>query len=51
MKLSLVVPCYNEAESILLFHQTVQAAFAGCTFDYEIIYVDDGTPRIAYELL
>ena len=51
MKLSLVVPCYNEAESILLFHQTVQAAFAGCTFDYEIIYVDDGSKDATLQIL
>ncbi len=43
MKLSLVVPCYNEAENVRPFQAAVMAAFDGCGYDYEIIYVDDGS--------
>ena len=43
MKLSLVVPCYNEAESVSLFQDAVVTAFAGCDYDYEIVFVDDGS--------
>jgi len=43
MKLSLVVPCYNEAENVLPFQEAVIQAFEGCGYDYEIIYVDDGS--------
>ncbi len=43
MKLSLVVPCYNEAESVGLFQNAVLQAFAGCGYDYEIVFVDDGS--------
>ena len=43
MKLSLVVPCYNEAENVALFHDAVMAAFRDCGYDYEIIFVDDGS--------
>jgi len=43
MKLSLVVPCYNEAESVALFQNAVIQAFNGCGYDYEIIFVDDGS--------
>lgn len=43
MKLSLVVPCYNEEDSVPLFHNTVLETFEGCGYDYEIIYVDDGS--------
>ena len=43
MKLSLVVPCYNEAESVALFQDAVIQAFDGCGYDYEIIFVDDGS--------
>ena len=43
MKLSLIVPCYNEAENIFAFQQAVVQAFDGCGYDYEIIYVDDGS--------
>ena len=43
MRLSLVVPCYNEAENVANFQQAVMAAFEGCGYDYEIIFVDDGS--------
>ena len=43
MKLSLVVPCYNEAENVKPFQDAVIQAFDGCGYDYEIIYVDDGS--------
>lgn len=43
MKLSLVVPCFNEAESVSLFQNAVIEAFDGCGYDYEIIFVDDGS--------
>lgn len=43
MKLSLVVPCYNEAENVAAFQDAVISAFAGCGYDYEIIFVDDGS--------
>ena len=43
MKLSLVVPCYNETESVHAFQEAVIQAFQGCGYDYEIIFVDDGS--------
>lgn len=43
MKLSLVVPCYNEAENVAAFQDAVIDAFDGCGYDYEIIFVDDGS--------
>lgn len=43
MKLSLVVPCYNEAENVAAFQQAVISAFDGCGYDYEIIFVNDGS--------
>ena len=43
MKLSLVVPCYNEAESVNAFQEAVIGAFENCGYDYEIIFVDDGS--------
>ncbi len=43
MKLSLIVPCYNEAENVALFQETVIRDFAGCGYDYEIIFIDDGS--------
>ena len=43
MKLSLVVPCYNEAENVALFQDAVIEAFRGCDYDYEVIFIDDGS--------
>ena len=43
MKLSLVVPCYNEAENVAAFQAAVISAFGVCGFDYEIVFVDDGS--------
>ena len=43
MKLSLIVPCYNEAENVAAFQEAVIQAFDGCGYDYEIIFVNDGS--------
>ena len=43
MKLSLVVPCYNEAENVANFQKAVISAFDGCGYNYELIFVDDGS--------
>ena len=43
MKLSLVVPCYNEAENVAMFQEAVISAFSNCGYDYEIIFIDDGS--------
>ncbi len=43
MKLSLIVPCYNEAENVAAFEDAVIKAFEGCGYDYEIVFVNDGS--------
>ena len=43
MKLSLVVPCYNEAENVAAFQDAVIAAFDGCGYDYELVFINDGS--------
>ncbi len=43
MKLSLIVPCYNEAENVAAFQDAVIGAFAGCGYDYEIVFINDGS--------
>ena len=43
MKLSLVVPCYNEAENVAAFQDAAIHAFENCGYDFEIVYVDDGS--------
>ncbi len=43
MKLSLIVPCYNEAENVAAFQDAVIGAFEGCGYDYEIVFINDGS--------
>ncbi len=43
MKLSLIVPCYNEAENVAAFQDAVIGAFEGCGYDYEILFINDGS--------
>ena len=43
MKHSLIVPCYNEAENVALFQDAVINAFQGCNYEYEIVFIDDGS--------
>jgi len=42
MKLSLVVPCYNEEENVQLFYNEVIKVFKK-KFKYEIIFINDGS--------
>lgn len=39
----MIVPCFNEAENVELFQDAVIAAFDGCGYDFEIVFVNDGS--------
>lgn len=39
--LSIVVPCYNEEESVAIFLDEIQKTLVG--FDYEVIFINDGS--------
>lgn len=43
MKLSLVIPCYNEEDNVKLFYEEVKKCFEGKILDYEFIFVNDGS--------
>ncbi len=49
--LSIVVPVYNEAENLLLLQETITLALATIRYDYEIVYVDDGSHDSSFQLL
>ena len=51
MKLSLIVPCYNEAENVQRFQDAVITAFDGCGYNYEIVYIDDGSKDATFHNL
>ncbi len=44
MKLSLIVPCFNEEDNIFPFAKAVEDVFSGAEMhDYEIVFVNDGS--------
>lgn len=43
MKLSLIVPCYNEEQNIRPFYDAVCSAFEHAGYDYELVFVNDGS--------
>jgi glycosyltransferase involved in cell wall biosynthesis len=43
MRLSVVVPCFNEEASVERLHAAVTAATAALTAEIEIVFVDDGS--------
>ncbi len=51
MKLSLIVPCYNEAENVAAFQEAVISAFDGCGYAYEIVFIDDGSKDATFHNL
>jgi glycosyltransferase involved in cell wall biosynthesis len=51
MRLSLVVPCYNEVEVISRFHQALSRELEETGRPYEIVYVDDGSSDGTLEAL
>lgn len=43
MKLSLVIPCYNEEEVLELFYQEVKSVLEEYEHQYELVFVNDGS--------
>lgn len=43
MKLSLIVPCYNEQDNVELFYEETVKAFKDVDYDYEFVFVNDGS--------
>lgn len=50
-KLSLVVPCFNEEESVINFYTEVTKVFDGKVEDYEFVFVNDGSRDKTPEIL
>lgn len=43
LKLSLVVPCYNEQDNVELFYSECVKAFSSVDYDVEYVFVNDGS--------
>jgi dolichol-phosphate mannosyltransferase len=50
-RISAVIPCYKEAESIPVMHERLTKVFQEMEVDYEIIFVDSGSPDHTPEVL
>jgi dolichol-phosphate mannosyltransferase len=44
IRLSAVIPCYREAESVPVMHERLTKVFGEMGVDWEIIFVDSGSP-------
>lgn len=51
MKVSLIVPCYNEEKNVETFYNTVIQSFKNHISDYEIIFINDGSLDGTYQKL
>ncbi len=51
MQLSIVVPVYNEAESLPVLHESIHSAMRDLTMPWELILVDDGSQDESVEVL
>lgn len=49
MQLSIVIPLLNEASSLPELHQWIQSVMVENNFDYEIIFIDDGSTDDSWE--
>ena len=51
MELSIIIPLLNESESIEELHQWIHASLSNHNYDFEIIYVDDGSTDASWEVI
>lgn len=50
-RLTAVIACYRDAPAVPVMHERLTAVFVGLGVDYEIIFVNDGSPDNAREVL
>jgi dolichol-phosphate mannosyltransferase len=51
VKITAVIACYRDAEAVPIMHQRLVTSITGAGYDYEIIFVNDGSPDNAHEVL
>lgn len=50
-KISLIIPCYNEEESIPLFYEEINKVIKKMRVKYELIFINDGSKDRTLEIL
>ena len=51
MQISVVIPLFNEEESLPELHQWIQQVMVRESFSYEILFVDDGSTDHSWEVV
>jgi polyisoprenyl-phosphate glycosyltransferase len=51
VKITAVIACYRDAEAVPIMHERLVRMFAGIGADFEIIFVNDGSPDNAADVL
>lgn len=51
MQLSILVPLYNEAESLPKLHEWIVKVMNKHKFDYEIIFINDGSTDQSWQII
>ena len=51
MHLSIVVPLYNEEESLIELHQWIESSLNSSGYSFEIIFIDDGSLDNSWEII
>lgn len=50
-KISIIVPCYNEAEALPLFHKEATETLGALHYSYELLYLDDGSKDNTFSII
>lgn len=51
MKISLIVPCFNEQDNVEEFHRVATEAFSSEKYEYEMTFVNDGSSDNTLDIL
>ena len=51
MKISLIIPCYNEQDNVQEFYHVAANAFSDSTYEYELTFIDDGSKDKTLKIL
>lgn len=49
--ISIIIPCYNEEEAIPIFHKEVTKVLEDVEYDYELMFINDGSKDKTLEVL
>lgn len=50
-KISIIVPCFNEQESLPIFYQEIINVLSRMEYDYEILFINDGSKDNTLEVM